>query len=474
MAQPLPERPRAFDSTALPWHLGRLAPGAPTPATTTAVFVVHGMGAQDWTATGVTLRAGFEAALESIRAWQECNPVPAGESVDPPGPLPPPFIHEGYWANYDELAATFPEDWAAFSPEERATFAGLWATRTSSPLRTYGWYLKTLIRLLSWRTVREVRPAIYLLYIPLLVVALAAFTWMLVRQRRLLTVVLNDVRLYAEPKGIVERAIIQRIDLRVGTEFLRLIGLGWDFRPLASTDQMTVAGHPWTFERVVWVAHSLGTVVSYNVLSDLFSRAAELETSSDPAQREGVATFRAALRRFYTMGSPLDKFAFLFPAALRPWPKGVVALMQGTGDNAPRWWVNLYNAMDPVSGALSSPLLCEGGAPHNRYAFGGPSAWVPGLAHVSYWSSTPVLRHILGRVFGRRWLRDRPVTAQTTKLQLHLAQVGFLTQAALLVALCFGLLWGTAWTWTHRRQVVHATLTKVLGTPSGVPSDPKP
>ena len=42
----------------------------PHPARQNAVFVVHGIGQQEWTETAATLHSGFEGALEKILKWQ--------------------------------------------------------------------------------------------------------------------------------------------------------------------------------------------------------------------------------------------------------------------------------------------------------------------------------------------------------------------------------------------------------------------
>jgi hypothetical protein len=129
---------------------------------------------------------------------------------------------------------------------------------------------------------------------------------------------------------VIERAIVQRVDKRVGKEFLRMIGLDWDFKPLPVSEMLKSDGKPVVFDRLIWVAHSLGSVISYNVLSDLFQRADDLDRIGTREQKQGVQKFRDALRRFVTIGSPLDKIAFLLGRdALRPWPS---VIQDATGE----------------------------------------------------------------------------------------------------------------------------------------------
>jgi hypothetical protein len=449
-------RPRAYEDGWYGWHLGRVPAtvdvdgvATPHPAHVSAVFVVHGIGEQKWTATAAGLSAGFDDALQAIGAWQRKNEVQGLLT----GPVPPPLISEGYWADYSSVEATFPRDWGVFDDRERRFFGGLWAIRTLSASRAVLWVLGQQLRLLSPR-VLFTSPLAWLLYLPLQLVAPVLLLVALVRWRRLLTGYVTDFRLYLDPRGDVEGAIAQRIDHRVGETFLRTIGLGWDFRALPEAERLRAAGKPVAFERVIWVSHSLGTVISYNVLSDLFARAEELAAGGDAAQKEGVARFRKGLRRFVTLGSPLDKVAWLFgTGALRPWPKGSRETLleggdqrEGEGDPGPReWWINFYHVLDPVSGALSHPLVCGERPPANLHV---RSGWVPGLAHVKYWTDVTALRFVLGRAYGKQWLPDRPMTSWPAPVLTALSFVGYLAWGAILYGAVYAILrWGPRLVW---------------------------
>lgn len=399
----------------LAWNLQRvprtLPDGSPHPARTSAIFVVHGIGEQAWTATAVQLRSGLEDALTAIETWQRDNPRPDAEDL-PARLLPPPFIFEGYWANYDDIKVTFPEDWSRFNPREQRFFEGLWKTRVFSATRTLSWFLRQLVRLLSPRVFSEVGPLAWPVYLLFPFAAVVTLLAALLFRPKIITAVLGDVRLYLDPRGVVERAIVRRIDERVRDAFLTMIGLTAEFRLLAEDRQIDAAGEHFVFERVVWVAHSLGTVISYNVLSDLLRTAETLRTHGDDAQKAGVARFERALTRFVTMGSPLDKVAFLFGStAIRPWPRATADAVRESPSGAKRtwdWWINFYHVLDPVSGALESPLLYGGRAPRNYHA---RSGIIPGLAHLAYWSDVTTLRYILGRTYGPRVLRDQKMPA---------------------------------------------------------------
>lgn len=446
-------RPLAYEDQQLGWNIlrvPRLLPGTniPHPGRTSAIFVVHGIGDQLWTATAAQLRSGFEDALFEIEKWQ------TEQKLRTPGgrddvPLPPPFIFEGYWANYEDIEATFPDDWKRFSPSDRQFFSGLWQHRVFSIGRTLRWFVGQQMRLLSPRVLREVGPFAWLLYFPLQLVSLVTLAVALIRHPKLITGFLTDVRLYLDPRGVIERAIVQKIDERVGEDFLKMIGLDWEFRPLPVGRFIEAAGERLTFDRVVWVAHSLGTVISYNVLSALFRKAREIEAGTDEEQKRGVAIFRNRLSRFVTMGSPLDKVAFLFKEkSLRPWPEGArreflmggETLEKEAGAEKREWWINFYHVLDPVSGALQNPLICGDQPPSNHHI---RSGLIPGLAHVAYWTDRTALRFILSRTYGKNYLHDKEFRPWPPWLLTLLAVLGYVTWAAILLGAVYGLYrWG--------------------------------
>jgi len=444
------QRPLASEDGHFTWNMQRVRPpiladGQTThPGRTCAIFVVHGIGQQHWTETAAQLRGGFEDAFEEIADWQEDwkrKEGLEGESIS----LSAPFIYEGYWANYDDLKETFPEDFKHFSQREQDFFGNLWRHRVISGGRTFWWTLWQQARLLL-----RARTLAWLLYLPLQVVGTATLLYLWLRRRAVITGYLNDVRLYLDPRGAVEHAIVQQIDARVERAFLCMIGLDMDFRPLPRCRWVEAGGEAFNFDRVVWVAHSLGTVISYNVLSDLFQKGAKIEEGTDVEQKEGVRQFRKKLTRFVTMGSPLDKVAYLFgDKSLRPWPvKGRRGLVESgeritEGDDDPHkteWWINFYHVLDPVSGSLQNPTICGEEPPSNIHIRNG---FLPGIAHLAYWTDTTALRFILGRTYGPRFLKDREFRPWPLLVQKVLAIVGYFTFAAILIGSAIGLIhWG--------------------------------
>lgn len=448
----------------------------PNPGRSCAVFVVHGIGRRQASETSAGLRSGFEDALDAIKHWQEsdpkANPLPHDAQIIAIEQVPPPFVFEGFWSDYQNGETTFKNEWAQFNEREKLFFNHLWTLR-ASVFGAFFWFWRQLLRLFGkvflagfvgifkdpptgWKLL-----AIALfIYLPLQFVGLIALLFALIRVKSVYQHFLLDVRMYLAPKGCAERAIVENIDRRVGKLFMKTIGLDLDFMPLPDWDRIEAGGKAVAFDRVVWVAHSLGTVISYNVLSRLFHSANELEAHGTAEQRNGVARFRQALTRFVTLGSPLDKIAFLFPELFegqRAWPTDRPRRRFLTGgerepgqsDDQAEWWINFYHVLDPISGPINSPLLCGPDAPNNYHlhvlwdgwpttllpdwpSWLWPPKWatvmdflLPGYAHVQYWSDMKTLRYILGRTFGRKFLFDQEYVPMSDLWKNWWACVGY-------------------------------------------------
>jgi hypothetical protein len=168
-------------------------------------------------------------------------------------------------------------------------------------------------------------------------------------------------------------------------------------------------------------------------------------------QHEGVLVFRKSLRRFVTLGSPLDKIAYLYKRqALRPWPKGARRALLNGGETfelnqLPKdreWWVNFYHIFDPVSGALGAPLICGNEQPTNVHM----GLWhLPGLAHIAYWRDLKTLRFILTRTFGREFLHDREYRRWPGWLLATIATLTHIMWGAILFGIIWGLYKGITW-----------------------------
>jgi hypothetical protein len=101
------------------------------------------------------------------------------------------LLNRGNWANYDDIHATFPEDWQHFNQRERNFFGGLWKVRVVSGARTVGWMLRQQLRLLHPNVLREVGVFAWILYWPLQIVSSAALLFAWFRDRELIAGFIN-------------------------------------------------------------------------------------------------------------------------------------------------------------------------------------------------------------------------------------------------------------------------------------------
>jgi hypothetical protein len=428
-------RARAYEPPRHPWMIEQLpemefddGKKIPNPRKQAAIFVVHGMGTQRFPDTAVTLREGFEDTIDSLLA------------ENPSANLPPPFTYEGYWANYDRFSDHFSEEWESFSDNERLFYEKLWEKRSLSVFRTFFWFLRQLLKLCYNK---NLKPSARFRYVAMFPTGLIAFVFLLVRYPRVLSHVLGDVRIYLNPRGFIEEAIVQRIERRVGEKFLKLLGLDWNFKPLDNEHQLLISGQPYTFKYVTWIAHSLGSVVSYNVISDILARCEELR--GQKKRLRDVDRVERALHRFVTIGSPLEKIACLYPTVLRPWPQQAVERL--TRGNTRRWWTNFFHILDPVSGILLSEKFFP-----NVVTLHSKLARLPLLAHTAYWRDVPILSYVLSRTYGKSVVPANPVFKSTEDvhgLRIAFSLIAFVFFVAVMMALWFGgpLVWEYGVTW---------------------------
>ena len=439
------------DLKAFPWHLdmvpkpaGKDDVSAAASVWRTAIFVVHGIGTQTIAETAAALRSGSDDMLEQIKSHPRFR--------DPF--LPAPYIRDGYWANYADVKSTFEKELRPYNQSTKDFFETLWKQRFVSLIGTVGWFLGQQLRLLwsalTLRVMPWVVPTYVLMQLPLL------FTWVfaLLRHPKIVSGYLTDVRLYMRPKGVTEGAIVQRIDQSVRTRVMQLLGLSSDFIPLEEYAKLDVAGDRVAFEKVVWVAHSLGTVISYNVLSDLMRQADEIEKLPPEPQhelcKEGVRRFREGLARFVTFGSPLDKVASLYPHRLTPWR--ACARKQEARHPKP-WWVNCYHVLDPVSGALDARRVCRCVSPANFHI---KLAHLPIFAHVAYWRDTQALWFVLASVYKNVFELERQPEPMTARKLTLLALAGYFVWTLLIAVAAVGaVIWlVSAWSSALARTLV--------------------
>jgi hypothetical protein len=143
------------------------------------------------------------------------------------------------------------------------------------------------------------------------------------------------------------------------------------------------------YPEVIVVGHSLGSVIAYDMLNDAINgdllAAAGGGTSLDVVRRT---------RLLLTMGSPLDKTAFLFrtqkdDAPLREALAAAAQPMIVSYENRPARWLNIWSPFDWVCGSLeyydveASGGASQAGAVENVRDSGAPVDTV--RAHLGYW-----------------------------------------------------------------------------------------
>jgi len=425
-----------------------------------AIFVVHGMGEHQFTETAATLRTGIENAVQAVEPehWETQRDSPVDDWI-----VPVPFVFDGYWGAYGDFKKTHEELWKTLHPRERSFFSKVWERRVYGWWRTTFWLVPQGVKLIH-RSHGWAR-TYYWMLVPMLWTAVALLN-LRPKTRRIITHTLADVRNYLDPQGDTAHTIVTAIDLEVGRKFLKLLGLDWDLNDLADKDKLQINGSAHRFERVTWVAHSLGTVISYNTLGDILHRC-EQKRGEDP-HHAGAKRVEEALQAFITLGSPLDKIALLFSSSvLRKWPecyergsKELAAdgrpldLWKGRKyfDSPERtkdreFWRNFFYTEDPVSGSLDSTRFrsshVDESLVENIHTKG---ARVPALSHLAYWGDEEVLKQVLKHVFEPPLVKSRRRKTRSVSRQALALKLMSLLWLLLLAALLGGVAaWAYRW-----------------------------
>jgi hypothetical protein len=412
-----------------------------------AIYVVHGMGDQRYTDTSAALRLGLEDALLEVdpRNW---NPASPNYWV-----IPEPFVYDGFWGNYADIAQFDPSHWQSFTEREKQFFSRVWSQRAENFDSTWSWFNRQAKALIK-RAPGLAR--LYYAWVLPQVLILVALMRLRRQTRRLVTGYLNDVRLFVEPHGDMEHAIAHQIERSVGEGFLKMLGLDWNFDDLLPCDQVNIGGQPYRFDRVVWLAHSLGTVVSFKVIGDLLRRCLEKRAQSPGAPPLNVLRVERGLATFVTIGSPLDKLRYLYGqnALLNDWPNeylpgGALDLWKNSDDSPREFWHNFYYTSDPVSGHLDS--FVAGTPPRNlvsNFHTQGPK--LIGWAHVSYWSDVEFLKRLMWIAFPGLVISQKAQPQRARWKQEVLRLGAFLMYGVLTTLLLFGIVW-FAWTWLQQK-----------------------
>ena len=140
----------------------------------------------------------------------------------------------------------------------------------------------------------------------------------------------------------------------------------------------------WHYDSVAVVGHSLGSVIAYDVVNQIF-----MDDALEVAKLDSLARVRTLV----TFGSPLDKTAFVFglhgkdtrdlreKLAARVQP-----LIEDYANRANLAWINVHSPWDIISGKLEFYDLPE----RPRFPIRNlrdPDATIPLAAHTEYWAN---------------------------------------------------------------------------------------
>jgi hypothetical protein len=149
------------------------------------------------------------------------------------------------------------------------------------------------------------------------------------------------------------------------------------------------------YDKIIVVGHSLGSVISYDLLNGLLLEDGFSAHPLNVAERT---------RMLLTFGSPLDKTAFLYrtqkdqTSMVREVGAAAVQPMIADYRNRPREWINLWSRADIISGSLEyyDPPDGKNGEPKRVINHLDPDARTPLAAHTEYWN---------GRLFAEQLVR---------------------------------------------------------------------
>ena len=232
-------------------------------------------------------------------------------------------------------------------------------------------------------------------------------------------------------------------------------------------------------------AHSLGTVVAFNGLMEhaltLPNYLTEEEWNALPPSFKKRHTFPvpkeqmprrppwlkpndaidrdrlfSGLRGFLTWGSPLDKFAALWPA--------IVPVNNGQPIPGNVSWINVADIQDPVAGSID--LFPSAGSPPRvgglrLQNFMWADQPTPLSAHTSYWTIQPNRDRLMDRLVP--WLEGKPFDPPPDRCSSRAMRAISWT---LLVVIAGILLWATAtiaWLLTHSGEIVKTLIEAFSG-----------
>ena len=237
-------------------------------------------------------------------------------------------------------------------------------------------------------------------YYPIPVIAWAALVGLVFLIRYFIVGYVGAVAAYLAPYKDSKFDELRSAIQKVGLDAARLIYYGNKHTAGAEKAPPETPNAEWIpdYQNIVFVAHSLGTVLAYDTLNAIFN----IENTSNLPGAPNRAVERT--RALITFGSPLDKAAFIFRAqfnratqigriremmacAIQPLiSKYDFRYVPGRKRPGPRW-INLWSPLDIISGSLgyyddSKQAPSKDSLVDNQPD---PACTIPLYAHVQYW-----------------------------------------------------------------------------------------
>ena len=416
---------KLFDATvAAPIDLRILVNGEPQPdlpdAPRVAMIVCHGMGQQvpfetlDAVATAIadehikacgdktrTGRRSVDAVLRFVRPMDAEKILPRAEITLRQDGQPDREVHlyEAYWAPLTEGAISYTQTvshlleagfnglresshrafrrWMfgdekelPIDPDTMRLLAVLLAIVTPILLLPLaGFSINSAIKshqILSWHTIG--------------IVLLSVFSYFI---HRFVVQYMGDVIVYVSSNEVNEFWKIRDQIKQIGLSLAKVVYGAIDGVPYTRSGEAQTAPH-FLYSDIVVVGHSLGSVVAYDTLNAIIN-----QDGLDSNVRKVVDRTEA----FITLGSPLDKIAFLFrQKAKHAYTRDVLAAayqpMILDYKNRPRWWVNVFCRKDIISGSLEyfdDPAEAHSEPRRARNFADSYDKLNPVSAHTGYW-----------------------------------------------------------------------------------------
>ena len=140
------------------------------------------------------------------------------------------------------------------------------------------------------------------------------------------------------------------------------------------------------------IAHSLGSVIAYDLCHDFFVEITSFLQETRPSQPDApppeILALDLELSNLFTMGSPLAIWSLTHDPAKRWYKDRPVAVREGGA------WYNFYSRWDPLAFPLAPiyPALAHKGTLRDF------SVWSGANAHSGYWTCRPVAQGIAERL----------------------------------------------------------------------------